>query len=109
MKSYVGIVPSCGVFCGGCPNYIRDKRACPGASRCDRCAGCTSFHLCCVSRGTQYCFQCDIFPCKRLKGFSKRWLKYGQDFIANQRLLAEVGAVEFLKIWNAKVSNEGGA
>lgn len=31
MKHYSDRVPACGVFCGGCPTYIRDKRPCPGA------------------------------------------------------------------------------
>lgn len=39
MKSYNGRIPACGVFCGGCPIYTREKSPCKGAeqngSRCE--------------------------------------------------------------------------
>ena len=28
---YNGKVPCCGIFCGNCPNYIRDENKCFGA------------------------------------------------------------------------------
>ena len=31
MKIYNGRVPACGVFCGGCPTYTRQKNPCLGA------------------------------------------------------------------------------
>lgn len=41
MKSYNGRIPACGVFCGGCPIYTREKSPCKGAeqngSRCEKC------------------------------------------------------------------------
>jgi len=37
-----------------------------------------------------------------MKTFTKSWLKYGQDFIENQRLLKEVGDNKFREIWNKK-------
>ena len=40
MKSYNGRIPACGVFCGGCPVYTREKSPCKGAelnsSRCSK-------------------------------------------------------------------------
>lgn len=84
--------------------YIREKRPCPGAEiNRARCEKCTTFHLCCLERGITHCYECDIFPCKRFKSFSKRWLKYGQDFIENQKLLKEAGAEKFLEHFNSKV------
>ena len=39
VKPYNGRIPACGVFCGGCPTYTREKRSCKGAelnsSRCE--------------------------------------------------------------------------
>ncbi len=101
-KLYSGMVPSCGVFCGGCPNFLREKRTCPGASIKQRCQQCTSYHLCCVGKGITHCFQCSDYPCKRFKAFRKRWLKYGQDFLENQDLLRELGTDGFLEYWNEK-------
>ena len=106
LKPYNGRAPACGCFCGGCPNFIRDVRPCLGASFTDRCEGCTSYHLCCKEKGINHCYECEKYPCKRFKSFSKRWLKYGQNFIENQELLKSVGEVEFIRIWNSKMDNK---
>ncbi|WP_051697601.1 DUF3795 domain-containing protein [Prevotella sp. 10(H)] len=104
-KSYEGRVPACGVFCGGCPIYVREKKPCPGADvNKARCENCRTFHLCCQARGINHCHQCEIFPCAKFRGFAKRWLKYGQDFIANQKLLKNIGEESFLRYYNAKVN-----
>lgn len=107
MKKYNGRIPACGVFCGGCPIYTREKNPCQGAElNCARCEKCKTFHLCCQNRGVKHCYECKIFPCAKFKGFAKRWLKYGQNFVANQKLLKELGETEFLKYYNAQVDNE---
>ena len=106
MKSYNGRIPACGVFCGGCPMYTKEISPCKGAelnrSRCERCK---TFHLCCLEKGINHCFQCSDFPCTKLKKFTKRWLKYGQNFIENQKLLKDVGEVDFLKYYNEKIGD----
>lgn len=103
--AYQGRVPACGVFCGGCPTYTRKKNPCLGAElNKARCEKCKTFHLCCVERGITHCFRCTNFPCAKLKGFAKRWLKYGQDFIENQKLLKQIGEREFLKEYNKRVT-----
>lgn len=102
---YNGRVPACGVFCGGCPNYTRIKKPCKGAEYSDKCERCKTFHLCCKEKGITHCFQCRIFPCSKFKSFTKRWLKYGQNFIENQRLLA-LGTDVFLDNYNRMVHFE---
>jgi hypothetical protein len=105
IKSYKGRIPACGVFCGGCPVYTRNKKSCPGAElNAKRCDNCKSFHLCCTERGITHCFECKIFPCSKFKRFAKSWLKYGQDMIENQNLLQQIGEVDFLNHFNAKVN-----
>jgi Protein of unknown function (DUF3795) len=104
LKTYQGRVPACGVFCGGCPTYTRDKKPCTGAEiNIKRCEGCKTFHLCCEERGITHCYQCDEFPCKKFKSFSKRWEKYGQNFIENQKLLKDAGPEEFLNHFNSRI------
>lgn len=106
-KPYNGRVPACGVFCGGCPVYVRDKKPCPGAeANKARCENCKTFHLCCQSKGISHCYQCKAFPCAKFKGFAKRWLKYGQNFIDNQNMLKEEGETCFLQHFNSKVKSE---
>lgn len=103
IKTYYGHVPACGVFCGGCPTYTRDKKPCLGAEQNKvRCERCKTFHLCCTEKGITHCYQCTVFPCPKFKTFAKRWLKYGQDFVANQKLLKQVGEMEFLKQYNQR-------
>ncbi len=105
IKPYSGRIPACGVFCGGCPTYTREKKACPGAEKNKaRCEKCKTFHLCCVEKGITHCYECYLFPCTKFKSFAKRWLKYGQNFIENQNTLKQLGEIEFLKINNDKSS-----
>lgn len=99
---YNGRIPACGVFCGGCPNYTRIKKPCKGAAYSDRCGRCKTFHLCCKEKGITHCFQCRVFPCSKFKSFAKRWLKYGQDFLENQRSLA-LGCDIFLDKYNRMI------
>ncbi len=110
MKSspaYTGRVPACGVYCGKCPVFIREKNSCPGAEiNIKKCENCKSFHLCCKDRGINHCYECKTFPCARLKRFSQSWKKYGQDIIENQILLKNVGAEEFKNVLDAQKTEE---
>ena len=107
IKRYEGRIPACGVFCGGCPVYTREKKPCPGAEiNFQRCEGCKTFHLCCKDKGLNHCYQCDDFNCKKYKYFKKRCLKYGQNFIENQKLLRESGRDGFLNHFNSMVKRK---
>lgn len=107
IKEYNGRIPACGVFCGGCPMYTRQKNPCPGAEiNFKRCESCKTFHLCCKEKGITHCYQCNEFPCLKFKRFAKNWLKYGQDFIENQKLLKKAGEKEFLLQYNLKQKRE---
>jgi hypothetical protein len=87
--------------------FTRDKISCPGAElNRKKCENCKSFHLCCEERGIEHCYECKTFPCYRLKQFSKRWEKYGQIIIENQKLLREVGVEEFRIILSKQKGNE---
>jgi len=101
MKHYQGRVPACGVFCGGCPIYIREKKPCSGAEiNRARCENCKSFHLCCKEKGITHCCECKSFPCYKFKRFAKNWEKYGQSLIENQKRLKRSSVEEFLKYFN---------
>lgn len=105
MKEYQGTVPPCAIFCGACPKYIRDKQACLGAEK--HCRKCKSIYICCrEKKGLNYCYECKSFPCSRFKKFSASWLKIGQDLIKNHQQLQELGAEEWLKMWNERVKEQ---
>jgi ketosteroid isomerase-like protein len=103
MKHYSDRIPACGVFCGGCPIYTREKNPCPGAGvNIRRCEKCRTFHLCCKKRGITHCYECTTFPCSKFKSFAGRWKKYGQDFVENQKLLKSIGEEKFRERYNAQ-------
>ena len=103
LMKYEGRIPACGVFCGGCPTYTRERNPCPGAEiNIARCESCKTFHLCCQDHGVNHCYDCTEFPCKKFKAFSKRWEKYGQNFIENQAMLKKDGAEAFLAFYNCQ-------
>jgi len=107
MKPYYGRVPACGVFCGGCPVYIREKKPCTGAEMNKaKCENCKSFHLCCKGRGINHCYECKTFPCYRFRKFAGSWEKYGQNFIENQQMLKESGVENFLKHFNSLAKSD---
>jgi len=100
-------VPACGVFCGTCPLFLRDRKPCLGAEKnLKRCESCKTFHQCCEQKGISHCYECNIFPCYNFKKFSRSWQKNGQNFIENQQLLKRVGEIEFLEIFNTKIVEE---
>ncbi len=108
-KRYTGRVPACGVFCGACPVYTRDRKPCPGAEiNVERCEGCKSFHLCCRARGVDHCCDCPAFPCRRFRDFARSWMKYGQDLVENQRLLRLLGSEGFLEHYNSGGTEDRG-
>lgn len=57
IKFYNGCIFVCGVFCGGCFIYMREKRVCRGVELnyfC--CEKCKIFYLCCFGKKIIYCF-----------------------------------------------------
>jgi len=105
LQEYNGSIPPCGVFCGGCPNYLRQRNPCPGAQASGRCASkACRFYTCSLQKGVQHCYQCDEYPCARFKRFARNWVKYGQDFLVNQEDLRVLGEEAFLEQWNARAS-----
>ena len=103
LKLYQGRIPACGVFCGGCPVYTREKKPCAGAEiNSVRCDNCKSYHLCCKEKGISHCYKCS----GKFKRLAKSWLKYGQDLIENQKFLSQNDQNKFLIHYNSKVIEE---
>ncbi len=101
MKKYYGFVPPCGLFCGACPNFVREKNSCLGAEVHCKKRKCKGIYVCCIEkRGHDFCYECEIFPCSRLKRFAKTWEKYGQNVIENQRMIKAIGKQKWMKQWN---------
>jgi len=101
MKMYEGLIPPCGIYCGGCPRYGR-ANGCVGAEL--QCRKCKGIYECCIGKKhLNFCFECTSFPCYKFNQFSKRWEKYGQNLIENQRHIKEQGIDSFLKFYQRKI------
>ena len=107
-------IAPCGMNCSLCIAYqgkkydIKKK----GINRkyCDGCRprgeNCLHMAKVCekVGKGQiEFCFECEAFPCKRLKALDKRYrTKYHMSMIGNLRVIQELGMNEFLKSEEAK-------
>lgn len=94
------LIAPCGMNCGLCLHYLRASNKYPGcfsgrkvngkSIKCD-------IRLC-KDRHGKYCFNCDKFPCERLKRLDKRYQeKYGMSEIENLRNIKEKGVKSFLE------------
>ena len=94
------LVASCGMNCGVCLHYLRKR---------NKCLGCFSGRKVnqrpikcgiklCKDRHGEYCFNCDKFPCERLKRLDKRYRdKYGMSEIENLEYIRDKGLKKFLE------------
>ncbi len=102
---YNGFVPPCGIFCGGCPVFVRDKNRCEGAEIGCKKRKCKGIYVCCIEKkGLDFCHQCKSYPCSKLKKFAERWLKYGQNLLENQEFIKEYGKKKFIEKMKEKTS-----
>src|SRR3989339_879545 len=99
------LIAPCGMNCGICLAYLRDKNKCPGcrsklnklkSKSCARCviARCPKLKKC----GYKYCFSCGIMPCARLKHLDKRYrTNYGMSMLDNLAYIKRSGIKSFVK------------
>jgi len=107
IKSY-HIAP-CGMNCGICLGYLREKNKCLGCRR----EGINKPHHCakCIIRkcknmrdeGSTFCYKCKQYPCQRLKRLDKRYkTKYNMSMIENLEFIKEFGIRKFVKQENKR-------
>jgi hypothetical protein len=98
------LVAPCGINCGVCKYYHREKNTCPGCrtrdeNKPDYCLKCIIVN-CEKLKKTKsgFCFECPDFPCKRLKNLDKRYkIKYHMSLLENQKYFKKKGMMSFLK------------
>jgi hypothetical protein len=79
----------CGINCLVCSAHLNKKRPCPGC-RADvdkhfrkSCVNCL-IKQCAFDQELHWCFECEQFPCSRIKNINKRYTsKYDIDLIQN--------------------------
>jgi len=97
------LIAPCGMNCGTCIAYLRDKNKCPGcrvysadkAISIQRCIIPKCVHL--DKTDSKFCYDCEKYPCKRIKQLDNRYItKYKTSFIENLTMIKEKGIEKFL-------------
>jgi len=97
------LIAPCGMNCGTCLGYLREKNKCPGcrisssdkAVSVKKCTVIQCSHL--QTTASKFCYDCEKFPCRRIKDLDKRYsTKYRTSFIENLTMIKEEGFDRFL-------------
>ena len=100
----LALIAPCGIDCGLCWAYKRDKRTCPGClvegpAHSDYREKCRIKN--CPEReagGFKYCSACKTFPCTRLKQLDKRYrTRYATSLIENLEHIGQSGVRDFVR------------
>jgi len=103
VKFGISQIAPCGMNCGTCIAFLRDKNTCPGcrvfsldkAVTVRKCVIINCSYL--ENTPSKFCYECEKFPCKRLKQLDKRYrTKYRTSFIENLLIIKEQGIDYFL-------------
>jgi hypothetical protein len=97
------LIAPCGMNCGTCIAYLREKNSCPGC-RVSSANKAVSVKRCIIQKcvylektKSKFCYECEKFPCKRIKQLDKRYkTRYKTSFIDNLLLIKETGIAHFL-------------
>jgi len=109
MLTATQLVAPCGINCGICLGYLRDKNRCEGcwgdnSKKPYHCAVCSIKNCEQLSAtGSKFCFDCPVYPCKRLKQLDKRYqTKYHMSNLENIRIIKDSGLNYFVQLENEK-------
>lgn len=99
------MIAPCGMNCGICIGYLREKRPCGGCFKindenkptvCRSCRIVNCRHLAETDSG--FCYDCIKYPCTRLKNLDKRYrTKYGMSMIENLGNIKKFGIEKFVE------------
>jgi hypothetical protein len=97
------LIAPCGMNCGTCIAFLRDKNRCPGC-RIKTPDKAVSVKQCIVPKcsylqktASKFCYDCEKYPCQRIKNLDKRYrTKYRTSFIENLTIIKERGLENFL-------------
>ena len=116
---YQGLIAACGMNCGLCIGYLREKKPCGGCFKKDDlnkpnvCRSCAIVNCELLTKTESgFCYDCDRYPCARLKRLDKRYkTNYGMSMIENLEFIKNNGMEKFLEYeqtrWTCNVCNSG--
>jgi len=99
------LIAPCGMNCGICLAYLREKNKCPGCrvddkDRSNYCIKCVIKNCEILKKNNwKYCSdKCEKYPCKRLKNLDKRYrTKYGMSMLENLENIQKLGVRQFVE------------
>lgn len=98
------LIAPCGMNCGICMAYLREKNRCPGCRGEDinkpaSCVGCIVVNCEMIKKSVSgFCYECPDIPCKKIKQLDKRYrTKYRMSMIENLEYIKEHGMEKFLE------------
>ena len=110
------LIAPCGINCGLCSAFLRDKNRCPGCNAgnlnkpkaCVNCIIKNCEHL--QKSDVKFCYTCEKYPCKRLKQLNKRYeTKYNVHIFENLSTIKTQGMQTLLENefnkWHCKTCN----
>ena len=92
----------CGLFCGACPSFPDECHGCFSDFVREGCRGCADhgFLDCATSHNVTRCYECDEFPCTKLKEFSTKPVINGicnhANVISDSLRMKEVGISQWI-------------
>ncbi|PKM94546.1 MAG: hypothetical protein CVU84_10800 [Firmicutes bacterium HGW-Firmicutes-1] len=103
MKFSEELIAPCGMNCGVCIAYLREKNKCCGClslgtnkqAHCNKC----SIKFCDEHNRSEftYCYECHKFPCSRIRKLEKRYVEnYHVSLIENSTSISKYGFSEFI-------------
>ncbi len=102
-SKFSGLIAPCGMNCGVCIGFLRDKKPCPGCqsdsdSKPVHCAKCSILNCGKLNKTlSHFCYDCEIYPCARLKRLDKRYREnYGMSMIENLECIHSEGLEAFI-------------
>jgi len=97
------LIAPCGMNCGICLGYLRDKNVCKGCRIPDESIS-KSRSKCIINNcellnktDSKFCYDCEKYPCKRLKQLDKRYrTKYHMSMLENLEYIKSNGLESFV-------------
>ena len=98
------LIAPCGMNCGTCLGYLRDKNKCVGcrlksSSKLPSRVNCVILncsHL--AETESKFCYECTKYPCKRMLQLDKRYrTKYNTSLMGNLERIRDFGLEAFAK------------